>query len=254
MIDNVSIVTPVLNNANTIRDCIESVRKQSHECQHVIVDGCSSDGTLQIAERMADRKTIVVSEPDQGIYDAINKGIQASTGTIIGVLNADDFYPEENVIEKVMEALSNREAGACYGDLVYVDREQCSRVTRLWKSGELNTNSFYNGWMPPHPTFFIRADLYRRYGNYRLDLGTSADYELMLRMLLKHKVCAAYIPEILVHMRNRGVSNRDFLSRLRANRHDRLAWTVNDLTPKPWTSIAKPLRKLPQWWRKAERL
>jgi glycosyltransferase len=123
-------------------------------------------------------------------------------------------------------------------------------VVRYWRAGEFNPARFRHGWMPPHPTFFLRRELYERFGGYRTDLGTAADYELMLRMLLRHGVPTVYIPKVLVHMRVGGASNRSLAARLAANRMDRAAWRVNDLRPLPWTTLAKPLRKVGQWWRR----
>jgi glycosyltransferase len=124
------------------------------------------------------------------------------------------------------------------------------RVVRYWRSGHHHPNLFYRGWMPPHPAFFAKRECYARLGGYRLDLGTSADYELMLRFLLKGGVRAAYVPEVLVCMRTGGLSNVTWKARWRANRMDRRAWEVNGLRPRPWTLLMKPLRKLPQWWRR----
>ena len=129
-----------------------------------------------------------------------------------------------------------------------MDREAPSRVTRPWRSGQYRREKFYAGWMPPHPTFYLRRRLYREHGGYRLDLGTAADYELMLRMLLQHQAAAAYIPQVLVHMRTQGMSNASISNRLKANRNDRKAWQVNGLRPRPWTLVAKPLRKVGQWF------
>ena len=120
-------------------------------------------------------------------------------------------------------------------------------MIRTWKSGAYQRERFYAGWMPPHPTFFIRRSLYEQHGGYRLDLGSAADYELMLRILLKHDANAAYIPRVLVHMRNEGMSNASLKNRIKANRFDRQAWRVNELTPRPWTLLAKPLGKIGQW-------
>jgi glycosyltransferase len=137
---------------------------------------------------------------------------------------------------------------ACYGDLCYVDRADPSRVVRYWRAGEFGPRRFANGWMPPHPTFFVRRSMYEQHGLYREDLGTAADYEMMLRLLVKHRVRVAYIPRVLVHMRSGGASNASLAARLRANRMDRAAWRVNGLRPYPWTTLAKPLRKVGQWW------
>jgi glycosyltransferase involved in cell wall biosynthesis len=232
----------------TLADCIHSVASQSIDVEHILIDGGSKDGTLGIAEANSHHLALVVSEPDQGVYDAMNKGIRRATGEIIGILNADDVYDSDQTLSKVLDVFAREDVGACYGDLVYVDRHDLNKVTRYWKSGRFAPKKFHWGWMPPHPTFFVRREVYERYGLFRLDMGSAADYELMLRFLIKHRIAVGYVPEILVRMRAGGVSNVSIDNRLRANRMDRLAWSVNDLRPYPWTTILKPARKLGQWF------
>lgn len=244
---SITVITPVFNSADTIADNIRSINGQTVDCQHIFVDGGSTDGTLEIIKRERRRQDIVISEPDKGMYDAINKGIERAGGEIIGVLNADDKYPTGDVLGRVVEAFTDPLVDACYGDLYYVDRGNTDKVVRNWKSGEYKRSKFYNGWMPPHPTFFTRGSLYEKHGGYRLDMGTAADYELMLRLLLRHEARAAYIPAVLVHMRNDGMSNASLKNRLWANRFDREAWRVNGVSPRPWTLAVKPLRKAVQW-------
>jgi glycosyltransferase involved in cell wall biosynthesis len=244
----ITIITPVLNNADVIGDCLRSIKGQTTACQHIIVDGGSIDGTLEIIHQLKTANAILISEPDRGMYDAVNKGLALASGEVVGILNADDFFPTNNVLETKSLTFTDPAVEASYGDLLYVDRADTTRVTRTWRSGDYLRERFYAGWMPPHPTFYLRRRLYQEHGGYRLDLGTAADYELMLRMLLKHQVAATYIPQVLVHMRTHGASNASVGNRLKANRHDRAAWRVNDLSPRPWTLIAKPLRKVGQWF------
>ena len=244
----ITIITPVLNNADTISDCLDSIKKQTTACQHIIMDGGSTDGTLEIIAQHKNPDAILISEPDQGMYDAINKGLALATGEVVGILNADDFFPSKEVLEKISTVFTDPEVEASYGNLLYVDRQDTTKVIRKWRSGEYRRDKFYAGWMPPHPTFYLRRRLYQQHGGYRLDLGTAADYELMLRMLLKHRAAAAYIPRVLVHMRNQGMSNSSISNRLKANRNDRQAWRVNGIRPRPWTLLAKPLRKVGQWF------
>ena len=246
----ITVITPVFNNADTIGDCLSSISNQTIPCQHIIIDGGSSDGTLEIIKQHKTPDAILISEPDQGMYDAINKGLELATGEVVGMLNGDDFFPCKDVLEKISLAFTDPKVDASYGDLLYVDREHTSKVTRTWRSGEYRRDKFYAGWMPPHPTFYLRRRLYQKYGGYRLDLGTAADYELMLRMLLKQEVAATYIPRVLVHMRTHGMSNASISNRLKANRNDRRAWRVNGIRPRPWTLIAKPVRKVRQWLHK----
>ncbi len=244
---SITLITPVFNSAETLADCMQSIARQTVPCQHILIDGGSTDTSLQVIEENATDNVEWISEPDQGMYDAINKGIARATGDIVGVLNSDDFYPRDDVLALVAAAFANPDIDACYGDLLYVDRINTDKIVRNWKSGAYQRKRFYNGWMPPHPTFFIRKDHYEQYGGYRLDLGSAADYELMLRMLLKHELNAAYIPEVLVNMRNEGMSNASLKNRISANRNDRQAWRANELTPRPWTLAAKPLGKIRQW-------
>jgi glycosyltransferase involved in cell wall biosynthesis len=243
----ITLITPVWNNADTIGHCLQSIRDQTATCEHILVDGGSTDGSLEIMEQSKAPDTILLSEPDQGMYDAINKALELATGEVVGILNADDFYPSTDVLEKIAAAFADPKVDASYGDLLYVDREDTKKVIRTWRSGNYKPESFYAGWMPPHPTFYLRRHLYQQHGGYRLDLGTAADYELMLRMLLKHQAAAIYIPQVLVHMRNEGMSNATISNRLEANRNDRQAWRVNGIRPRPWTLIAKPLGKIRQW-------
>jgi glycosyltransferase len=249
----ITVITPVYNGSPTIRDCLASVNCQTVKVEHIIIDGNSTDDTLDIV-RAHSPAARIVSEADKGIYDAMNKGIGIATGEIVGILNADDFYASPQVLAKVVRMFDDPDLDACYGDLLYVADDSPSgessasfRTVRYWKSGAFNADKFYNGWMPPHPTFFVRRRIYERYGCFNCAIGTSADYELMLRFLLKHRIPASYIPEILVKMRTGGASNASIAGRLRANLMDRNAWRVNDLTPYPWTLTLKPLRKIFQY-------
>ena len=244
----ISVITVSFNSAATIEDTIKSVLCQTYkDLEYIIVDGGSTDGTIDIIKKYGDRISRWVSEKDRGIYDAMNKGISMATGDVIGFLNADDFYAGSSILSKVAGILDNTGADSCYGDLLYVDPVN-AEVKRYWKSGEYDPRLFYNGWMPPHPTFFVRRAIYERHGLFNLALGSAADYELMLRFLLRHGISTCYIPEILVKMRSGGMSNASIGNRLRANRMDRLAWDVNGLNPQLWTLWMKPLRKVGQFF------
>ena len=178
----------------------------------------------------------------------MNKGVGLANGSIVGILNADDRFADEQVLQDVSQVFQDPDVAACYGDLEYVSADPGSRVIRRWISGDFAQKRFLNGWMPPHPTLFVRKSVYEKYGLFREDLGTSADYEFMLRLFVKNRLEAHYIPRVLVRMRAGGASNHSLAARWRANRNDALAWKANELKPKPWTLLAKPLRKLPQWW------
>ena len=254
----ISVITIAFNAQETISAAVESVvsqRGDNFELEYIIVDGASTDGTLAAIEPHRESISTVISEPDQGLYDAMNKGVEAATGDFIGILNADDQYAHDAVLRNVAACLLSSSADSLYGDLVYIN--EANEITRHWKSGgyrngRFNPRGFLNGWMPPHPTFFLRKSAYQRHGLFNLQLRSAADYELMLRMLFKHRVSAVHLSEVLVHMRTGGVSNASWSNRVKANREDRMAWRLNGLSPRPWTLIAKPLRKLPQWWSKKE--
>ena len=244
----ISIITVCYNSEKTIADCITSVVNQSYDnLEYIVIDGKSTDTTMEIIASFGDQIFKVVSEKDKGMYDAINKGIRMASGDIIGVLNSDDYYTNELVIEDVMSKFKEANADALYADLNYVDQIDTNNVVRYWKSGDYKPNSFLSGWMPPHPTFFIRKEWYLKYGEYSLELVSAADYELMLRMVLKHGARLAYLPRVIVNMRVGGMSNSSLRNRLRANKEDRKAWEMNGLTPKSYTLIFKPLRKIIQY-------
>ena len=247
----ISIITAVFNGAKTIKCCLDCVQSQNHrDIEHIIIDGGSTDGTLDIIEKYSSKVAKVISEPDKGIYDAMNKGISLASGDIIGILNSDDLYADNDVLSTVARSLSNPAVDSCYGDLIYVDPVDTERIIRYWKSSPYNDKLFQKGWMPPHPTFFVKRAIYDKMGLYRLDLGSAADYELMLRLLMKSGISTIYIPRVLVKMRCGGKSNASLLNRLSANRYDRKAWEVNGLRPKPWTLLMKPISKINQYFSK----
>jgi glycosyltransferase len=245
----ISIITPAFNSASTIEDTLRSVAEQTYpHVEHIIVDGASGDGTLEVVGRFP-HVSQVVSEKDKGIYDAMNKGVGLATGEVVGILNSDDFYTHRDVLEKVMKSFRYQEVDALYGDLDYVDHHKTDKIVRQWKAGAYSPEQFRAGWMPPHPAFFVRKSVYDKLGLYRLDMGSSADYEFMLRVLYKYQVPCTYLPETLVHMRTGGQSNASLRHRWKANQMDARAWQVNGLQPHWYTRWMKPLRKISQWVR-----
>ncbi len=179
----------------------------------------------------------------------MNKGISLATGDIIGILNSDDFYDSNEVILSVVKLFQSDPSIDClYADLAYVDKNKLSRVVRKWVSGSFDRSSFLNGWMPPHPTFFVRKDLYLKFGDFNVALKTAADYELMLRFLYKHNCQCVYLPTTIVNMRSGGASNQSLKARFLANQQDRLAWEINGLKPRFYTLYLKPLRKIVQYF------
>lgn len=247
----VSIITIAYNSETTIETTIRSVIAQSYpNIEYIIIDGKSKDSTLSIIEKYTSQISRVVSEPDKGIYDAMNKGVRMASGDIIGILNSDDFYADSDVIKNVVSLFERTQCDATYADLVYVDRLDEQKILRTWISGDYRHGAFLKGWMPPHPTFFVKADVYKRFGQYSTELRSSADYEFMLRVLHKQQIKVAYLNRVITKMRAGGQSNVTLKNRLRANKEDRMAWRMNGLRPQPWTLILKPLSKLQQFFKR----
>lgn len=247
----VSIITISFNSEETIKDTIESVLGQSYtNIEYIVVDAASKDYTVKIIEDYREQIAHFISEPDEGIYYGMNKGIKLATGDVVGILNSDDVFNDANVIQDVIDSMKANSTDAVYGDLVYVDRHDLNIVKRYWKSGKYETGSFMKGWMPPHPAFFLKLEHYHNYGAFQTDLRTSADYELMLRMLHKHNLSASYLPRVITRMRMGGQSNASVSNRVEANREDRMAWEINGLKPGKLTFIRKPLSKLSQFIKK----
>ena len=214
----ISIITVTHNSASTIVHCLNSVSKQVHKpFEHIIIDGASTDNTILMINNHKTDFINLVSEPDSGIYDAMNKGIQIAKGDVIGFLNSDDFYADDFVLSRVVETFSSSAVESCYGDLCYVEKKNITKVIRYWKSGIFYKGSFRSGWSPPHPTFFVRRSIYEKYGVFNLNYLIAADVELMLRFLEINKITTYYIPEILIKMRLGGVSNGNIYSVLKQN-------------------------------------
>jgi glycosyltransferase involved in cell wall biosynthesis len=243
----ISIITVSYNSAATIKDTLQCITRQEYnDVEHIIVDGKSSDDTVDIVNGFK-HITKFISEPDGGLYDAMNKGLQMATGDIIGILNSDDVYADNTVLNKVVAAFNDTGAYCVYGDLQYVHTNDLNKVVRTWKAGKFTRENFLYGWMPPHPTFFVRKEVYEKVGFFNTMLKSAADYEIMLRILYKHNYTAAYIPEILVKMRSGGISNASLRNRFRANREDAKAWKLINKRPHFFTLYLKPLRKIPQY-------
>ncbi|HZF62996.1 MAG TPA: glycosyltransferase family 2 protein [Chitinophagaceae bacterium] len=243
----ISIITVTYNSSATIADTLKSVRSQTYpNIEHIVVDGYSTDNTLAIVKSFP-HVSKCISEKDAGIYDAMNKGLKLATGDIIGILNSDDMYADEDVLMKVAEEFSSGDVDTLYGDLHYVHPHNTDKVVRVWKSGNFAKSSFHYGWMPPHPTFFVRKEVYDTVGLFNISLKTAADYELMLRILYKHGYNANYLPHVMVKMRAGGISNGSLKKRWTANKEDRMAWRLNGLQPYFFTLYMKPLRKIFQF-------
>lgn len=243
----VSIITATFNSARTIKDTLLSVKHQTHkDVEHIIIDGASTDNTLNLLSHFGHNGP-VLSEGDDGIYHAMNKGVAMASGDIVGILNSDDFYPHADVIEKVVQVFKNSKCDGVYGDLVFVDSLRAKKVLRKWVAGNYSRNLFYKGWMPPHPTFFVKREVYEKYGLFNLDFKNSSDYELLLRFIFLNNIKLKYIPGVMVHMRAGGHSNKSLKNRLIAHKEDYLAWKLNGISPKWYTLALKPLGKVKQF-------
>ena len=210
----ITVVTAVLNRSGTIAHTISSVQEQTHkDVEHIIQDGQSTDGTLDEIRNKLNDQILLVSEPDSGIYDGINKGIARATGDIVGLLHSDDFFGGPATLEKIAAAFDQEGVVGVYGDLQYVSASDPKRVIRYWRSGEFDRRKLAQGWMPPHPTLYLRREVFERWGVYDTSFKTAADYEAILRWLGRGNISLAYIPEVLVKMRVGGESNRS-LSRI----------------------------------------
>jgi glycosyltransferase involved in cell wall biosynthesis len=242
----ISVITISYNSAATIEATIKSVLLQEDiDLEYIIIDGGSTDGTLDIIKKYEHKISQWVSEPDKGIYDAMNKGLARATGEVIGILNSDDTYAYTEVLSDIVRQIDN--ADAVYGDLEYVNGIT-GKVIRTWQSGQYSKGDFLYGWMPPHPTFFVRKKVYDQYGNFLTNHGTAADYEIMLRFIHKHEITLQYLPKIITRMKIGGVSNITWKQRWKANRADKKSWQINQIQPKWFTLILKPLRKVSQWF------
>lgn len=245
----VSLITVTYNSAVYLQDCINSVVGQGYtDIEHIVIDGGSTDGTLDIIKNFDNHIANWISEKDNGMYDAINKGIAMATGDIIGILNSDDMFASNDVIEAIVNCFKEHQLDAVYGDLVYVNKTDTNKVIRLWKGFPYKRARFEHGWMPAHPTFYLRRELIEAHGGYESHYFTASDYEFMARYLYRFRISALYLPKLIVKMRVGGLSNITIKSRLRANRRDYLAMKKNKI-PLPFlTSILKPISKLHQYY------
>jgi glycosyltransferase len=246
----VTIITVAYNSAATIADTLASVAAQTHsDIEHIVIDGGSTDGTMDIVRRNGTRVARWVSEPDRGIYDAMNKGLALATGDMVGMLNADDVLDDEEAVHRIALAAASG-SDVVYADLVYVRADDLGRVVRRWNSGIFRPWQLRFGWMPPHPTFYVRRALLSEVGHFDTSLRIAADYDFMLRCLCRPDVKVAYVPRVLVRMRTGGVSNASVSSMLRKSRED--LRTMRKYAVGGWfTLAAKNLRKLPQFVRRA---
>lgn len=243
----ISLITVAFNAQNTIDRCIRSVLGQKfNNIEYIVIDGGSTDNTVHIIDKYRDKIAFYVSEPDNGIYDAMNKGIALATGDVIGTLNADDYMADDEILNDVASAFAEQETNIVYGDLDYVDLN--GKIIRKWRSGKYKSGMFNFGWMPPHPTFYCRRQLFEQLGNYSQDYGSAADYELMLRFVHLNKTHVHYLNKVMVKMIIGGVSNKSIYNRVKALRFDLKAMRNNDILVPVLTLLFKPLRKVMQFF------
>jgi glycosyltransferase involved in cell wall biosynthesis len=214
---SLSIITVVRNNKPYIEDCINSVLRQTYrDVEYIIIDGGSTDGTIGVikdaVKRYPERSIKIVSEKDDGIYHAMNKGIGLATGEVVGILNSDDVYFDNNVITTVVEEFETKNVDSVFADMVYGNRDNLKKIVRYYSSAKFNPKKFAYGWMPGHPTFFVRRRFYEKYGLFKTDYKIASDYELLVRFLAKYKISYSYIPKILVTMRMGGISTKNLKS------------------------------------------
>lgn len=244
----ISIITVVFNRVETIQDAISSLQSQTYGAiEHVIQDGGSVDGTIEKISHLVTPTTRFISEPDKGIYDAINKGIARATGEVIGLMHSDDFFAHQGVLDRIAEVFQDPDVDGVYGDLDYVSASDPNKVIRHWRAGHFAPELMKTGWMPPHPTLFLRSEVFKKWGVYNTQFQIAADYDAILRYLWTGKVRVTYIPEVLVKMRVGGESNRTFGRIVRKSREDLLAIRNNGVGGIS-TLLRKNIRKLPQFF------
>jgi glycosyltransferase involved in cell wall biosynthesis len=244
----VSIITAVYNGEDFIESAIQSVLSQTNvEIEYIIIDGKSTDNTLNIIDKYRDKISKVISEKDAGIYDAMNKGINLATGDIIGILNSDDFYTSNSIVSEIVNKMKESNSDMCYGDLLYVDRKTATKKTRFWKPGIYKERKLNHGWIPPHPSLFVTKDAYKKIGLFNTTFQIAADYEFMLRALKKHNASISYTPKTIVKMREGGFSARDLSHRIKGWKELRRAWKINNIKIPLFFSLLRPLFKISQY-------
>ena len=241
----VSIITVAFNSEKTIADTIESVLSQDYpNIEYIIIDGGSKDGTIEMVGSYGNRVSKFISEPDRGMYDAMNKGIHLATGDIIGILNSDDFYADKSIISNVVNTFVESGSDSVFGDLVYVNSNNLTKVTRYYSSSHFHPRLFAYGWMPAHPTFFVKRWAYEQYGVFQTNYKIAADYELLARFLAKHQISYTYIPQVMVRMRTGGASTTNLMSNWILNSEIIRACTENGIKTNWFKVLSKYFKKV----------
>lgn len=244
----ISVITATWNSATTIEDTLRSFDSQDYSnTEYIIVDGASTDETIEIIKASGVPIDTLVSEKDKGIYDALNKGIELATGDVIGFLHSDDIFADSFALSRIAKAFLLHQSDSVYGDLEYVSKDSPDKIIRKWNSGDFNRERMRYGWMPPHPTFYMKRSHYKKLGKFDLNFRIAADYDSILRYLWLNKLSASYIPNVLVKMRVGGESNRSISNIIQKSREDHRAMQNNGL---PWVKalMSKNLSKIQQFF------
>jgi glycosyltransferase len=248
---NISIITATYNSAETIQETIESVLSQNDcDIEYVVVDGQSNDGTLDIIKKNESRfngRMQWISEPDKGIYDALNKGIRLVTGDIIGFLHSDDVFASPSVINTIQEVFEKTNADVVYGDLIYVDQKNPEKVLRYWRSQPFSSSLLLRGWMPAHPTVFMKKEIYEQHGGFDLSFSISADYDFLLRVFQDNSLRSVYLPQVITKMRVGGTSNKTIRNIVIKSKEDYWALRKNGFSHAGWILAMKNISKLTQF-------
>ncbi len=239
----ISVITAVFNRRDTLADAVSSLQAQTHtDFEHVVMDAGSTDGSLELLNELADPRMVLTSEPDNGIYDALNKGLKRASGDVIGLMHSDDVFASPSVLELVAHAFKDAEVDAVYGDLQYVSASDPDRIIRHWTAGEFSASKLKRGWMPPHPSLYVRKSVIERWGDYDTSFQIAADYDAILRWFGKGRIRAKYVPEVFVKMRVGGESNRSVERILQKSREDYRALrsnAVGGVMALAWKNLSK---------------
>lgn len=240
----ISIITSTYNSEKTVKDTFDSILNQTYkDIELLVIDGKSKDNTLEIVrqyEKKFQGRLKYISESDKGIYDAMNKGIRMATGDVVGILNSDDLYMDNKVLEDIANTFIHENIDAVYGNLIFVEENDTTKVVRTWKGSQYKPESFLNGWHPAHPTFYVRREVYEKYGVFDISFNVSADFELMLRFIEKHRISNLYLDRTLIRMRMGGESTGSIKKIITGNKNVLRAFEKNGLN----VSITYPVKRL----------
>jgi len=247
----ISIITVCYNSAETIEDTLRCIAGQTYQnVEYIVIDGGSTDGTMDIIKRYESHISILVSEPDKGIFDAMNKGWQRATGDVVAFLNSDDTYMHKDVLQEVAAVMADSDIDACHSDLIYVDRKDTDKIIRYWRGHEHRQGDCLNGWMPAHPTFFARRSLFERFGGFDIRYRKQADFVMAVSWFELHKIRSRYVNEIWTRMRTGGASNNSLRSIIKSNIDCYRACKELGFNVTPFFIVKKILSRFPQYWRK----